>query len=95
MNDIERYKTPEQEIFVMIKKLQIDRIEGMLAVMTDDDEGTCNIPKDFFGENAVEGNIFEVIFEDGKPVGATFLAEETAAVRERIRVLMAKLKKKK
>ena len=79
----------------MIKKLQIDRIEGTLAVMTDDDEGMCNIPADFFGENAVEGNIFEVVFENGKPVSATFLAEETAAVRERIRALMAKLKKKK
>ena len=79
----------------MIKKLQIDRIEGKLAVMTDDDEGICNIPVDFFGENAVEGNIFEVVFENGKPVRAVFLAEETEAVRERIRVLMAKLKKKK
>jgi hypothetical protein len=79
----------------MIKKLQIDRIEGKLAVMTDDDEGICNIPVDFFGENAVEGNIFEVVFEDGKPVRATFLSEETEAVRRKIKELMAKLRKKK
>ena len=79
----------------MTKKLQIDRIEGKLAVMTDDDGDTCNIPADFFGENAVEGNIFEIVFEDGKPVRAVFLAEETEAVREKIRTLMAKLRKKK
>ena len=79
----------------MIKKLQIDRFEGALAVMKDDDEGFYNIPAEFFGEDAKEGNIFEVVFEDGKPVSAVFLKEETEAVRERIRVLMAKLKKKK
>jgi hypothetical protein len=79
----------------MIKKLQIDRIEGKLAVMTDDDEGICNIPVDFFGENAVEGNIFEVVFENGKPVSAVFLAEETERVRRRIKDLMAKLRKKR
>jgi hypothetical protein len=79
----------------MIKKLQIDRIEGKLAVMTDDDEGICNIPVDFFGENAVEGNIFEVVFENGKPVSAVFLAEETERVRRRIKELMAKLRKKR
>ena len=79
----------------MIKKLQIDRIEGKLAVMTDDDEGIFNIPADFFGENAVEGNIFEVVFENGKPVSAVFLAEETERVRRRIKELMAKLRKKR
>ena len=79
----------------MIKKLQIDRIEGKLAVMTDDDEGIFNIPADFFGENAVEGNIFEVVFENGKPVRATFLSEETEAGRRKIKELMAKLRKKK
>ena len=79
----------------MIKKLQIDRIEGKLAVMTDDDGDTCNIPASFFGENAVEGNIFEVVFENGKPVSAVFLAEETERVRRRIKELMAKLRKKK
>ena len=80
----------------MIKKLQIDRIEGRLAVMTDDDnEEYYHIPAAFFGENAAEGNIFEVVFEDGKPVSAIFLKEETEAVREKIRALMAKLKKKK
>ena len=79
----------------MIKKLQIDRIEGNLAVMTDDDEGICNIPSDFFGENAVEGNIFEVVFEDGNPVDYRFLAEETESVRRRIKELMAKLRKKR
>ncbi|MBQ2988349.1 MAG: DUF3006 domain-containing protein [Clostridia bacterium] len=78
----------------MTKKLQIDRIEGKFAVMTDD-EGICNIPADFFGENAREGNIFEVVFENGKPVRAVFLAEETEAVREKIRKLMAKLRNKK
>ena len=79
----------------MIKKLQIDRIEGAFAVMTNDDEGFYNVPAAFFGENAAEGNIFEVVFEDGKPVSAIFLKEETEAVREKIRALMAKLKKKK
>ena len=79
----------------MVKKLQIDRMEGALAVMTDEEEeGTCNIPAEFFGEDAKEGNIFEVTFENGKPVSAVFLKEETEAVRERIRALMAKLKKK-
>ncbi|MBR6744112.1 MAG: DUF3006 domain-containing protein [Clostridia bacterium] len=78
----------------MTKKLQIDRIEGKFAVMTDDEE-IYNIPADFFGENAREGNIFEVVFENGKPVSAVFLAEETEAVREKIRKLMAKLRNKK
>ena len=79
----------------MKKKLQIDRIEGKLAVLIDDDETIYNIPKSFFGENAFEGNIFEITFEDGAPVSAVFLAEETEAVREKIRALMAKLRKKK
>ncbi len=79
----------------MIKKLQIDRLEGGFAVMTDDGDNICNIPAAFFGENAVEGNIFEVILEDGKPVRATFLAEETEAVRQKIRALMAKMRKNK
>ena len=80
----------------MKQKLQIDRIEGTLAVMTEDgEEETLNIPAEFFGADAKEGNIFDVVFEDGKPVSAVFLKEETEAVRERIRALMAKLKKKK
>ena len=79
----------------MTKKLQIDRIEGTLAVMTDEDGGIYDIPAAFFGENAVEGNIFEVVYEDGEPARATFLAEETAEIREKIRVLMEKLRKKK
>ena len=80
----------------MVKKLQIDRMEGALAVMTDEvEEGTCNIPAEFFGEDAKEGNIFEVTFENGKPVSAVFLAEETERVRRRIKELMAKLRKKR
>ena len=80
----------------MIKKLQIDRIEGALAVMTDEEEEvTCNIPAEFFGADAKEGNIFEVVFEDGNPVDYRFLAEETESVRRRIKELMVKLRKKK
>lgn len=79
----------------MIKKLQIDRIEGKLAVLVDDDENIYNIPKEFFGEDLREGNIYEIVFEDTKPVGYRFLAEETEAIRRRIRELMEKLKRKK
>ena len=79
----------------MTVKMQIDRIEGKLAVLVDDDENIYNIPKDFFGEDGKEGNIFEITFEDGKPVSAVFLAEETERVRRRIKELMAKLRKKK
>ena len=79
----------------MTVKMQIDRIEGKLAVLLDDDENIYNIPKDFFGEDLGEGNIYEIEFEDGKPVRYIFLEEETEAVRERIRALMAKLKRKK
>ena len=79
----------------MTVKMQIDRIEGKLAVLVDDDENIYNIPKGFFGEDAKEGNIFEITFEDGKPVSAVFLAEETERVRRRIKELMAKLRKKK
>ena len=75
------------------KKLQIDRIEGKLAVLTDDDETILHIPKDFFGQEMQEGNLYEIVFENGKPVRATFLADETEAVREKIRLLMAKLRK--
>jgi hypothetical protein len=75
------------------KKLQIDRIEGKLAVLTDDDENILHIPKDFFGQEMKEGNLYEIVFEDGKPLRATFLADETEAVREKIRLLMAKLRK--
>ena len=79
----------------MTVKMQIDRIEGKLAVLVDDDENIYNIPKDFFGGDGKEGNIFEITFEDGKPVSAVFLAEETERVRRRIKELMAKLRKKK
>ena len=78
----------------MTMKMQIDRIEGKLAVLIDDDENIRNIPKEFFGEDLREGNIFEIEFEDGKPVRYIFLEEETEAVRRRIKELMAKLKKK-
>ena len=78
----------------MTVKMQVDRIEGKLAVLIDDDDNICNIPKTFFGEELNEGNIYEIVFENGKPVDATFLAEETEAIRRRIRELMAKLKKK-
>ena len=79
----------------MTIKMQIDRIEGKFAVLIDDDENIRNIPKEFFGEDGKEGNIFEITFEDGKPVSAVFLAEETERVRRRIKELMAKLRKKK
>ena len=79
----------------MTIKMQIDRIEGKLAVLVDDDENIYNIPKGFFGEDLREGNIFEIEFEDGKPVRYVFLEEETEAVRRRIKELMAKLRKKK
>ncbi len=79
----------------MTVKMQIDRIEGKLAVLVDDDENICNIPKGFFGEDLGEGNIYEIEFEDGKPVRYIFLEEETEAVRRRIKELMAKLRKKK
>ena len=78
----------------MTRKLQIDRIEGALAVLTDDDENILHIPKDFFGQELKEGNFYEIVFADGKPIQATFLADETEAVREKIRLLMAKLRKK-
>lgn len=79
----------------MTVKMQIDRMEGKLAVLVDDDENIYNIPKDFFGEDLSEGNIYEIEFEDGKPVRYIFLEEETEAVRRRIKELMAKLRKKK
>ena len=79
----------------MTVKMQIDRMEGKLAVLLDDDENIYNIPKAFFCEDAKEGNIFEITFEDGKPVRYIFLEEETERVRRRIKELMAKLRKKK
>ena len=38
----------------MTVKMQIDRIEGKLAVLVDDDENIYNIPKDFFGEDGTD-----------------------------------------
>ncbi len=79
----------------MTIKMQADRMEGNLVVLIDDDENIYNIPKDFFGEELKDGNIYEIDFEDGKPVGYRFLAAETEAVRRRIKELMEKLRKKK
>ena len=79
----------------MTIKMQADRIEGKLVVLIDDDENIYNIPKDFFGEELKDGNIYEIEFEDGKPVRYVFLEEETERVRRRIKELMEKLRRKK
>lgn len=79
----------------MTIKMQADRIEGKLVVLLDDDENIYNIPKDFFGEELKDGNIYEIEFEDGKPVRYVFLEEETERVRRRIKELMEKLRRKK
>ena len=79
----------------MTVKMQADRMEGKLVVLIDDDENIYNIPKSFFGEELKDGNIYEIDFEDGKPVRYVFLEEETERIRRRIRELMEKLRKKK
>ena len=79
----------------MTVKIQVDRIEGNVVVLLDGDKNIYDIPKGFFAQEPNEGDIFEVDFEDGKPVRSLFLEEETEAVKRRIRELMAKMRKKK
>ena len=78
----------------MTKKMQVDRFEEGFAVLADDDETIYNVPREAFGFELHEGDILEVEFAGNAPVSARFLAEETAAAKERIAALMKKLKKK-
>ncbi|MBE6666296.1 MAG: DUF3006 domain-containing protein [Ruminococcaceae bacterium] len=79
----------------MKKKLQTDRFEGDIAVLFDMEKNLYDVPKDLFGFELHEGDYLEVTFENGVPVSAVFLAEETEAARQKIRALMAKMRRKK
>ena len=79
----------------MKKKLQVDRFEGDIAVLFDMEKNLYDVPKDLFGFELHEGDYLEVTFENGVPVSAVFLAEETEAARQKIRALMAKMRRKK
>ena len=77
-----------------MKKLQVDRFEGDIAVLFDQDKKIYDVPKTQFGFELHEGDLLEVVFEGDKPIAARFLSEETEAQRRRVRELMAKLKRK-
>lgn len=77
-----------------MKKLQVDRFEGEIAVLFDENKNIYDIHKDLFGFTLHEGDLLNVTFDEGKPVSAVFLADETQAMRNRIQALKAKLKKK-
>ena len=77
-----------------MKKLQVDRFEGEIAVLFDENKNIYDVHKDLFGFTLHEGDFLNVTFDDGKPVSAVFLADETEAVKKRIRELMAKRRKK-
>lgn len=77
-----------------MKKLQVDRFEGEIAVLFDAEKNVYDVPKDAFGFDLHEGDILEVEFSDGKPCAAKFLEEETKAMQARVRELMKKLKRK-
>ena len=78
----------------MTKKMQVDRFEEGFAVLVDEDETIYNVPRETFGFDLHEGDFLAVEFSGNTPVSARFLAEETAAAKERIAALMKKLKKK-
>jgi len=81
---------------MMKQKLQVDRFEGDIAVIYNMDEKVkYDVPRDLFGFRLHEGDYLDVTFENGVPVSAVFLAEETEAARQKIRALMAKMRKKK
>ena len=88
-------KLNERKDHPMKKKLQVDRFEGDLAVLFDMDYRLYNVPKDIFGFELHAGDYLDVTFENDVPTSAVFLAEETEAARQRIKALMAKMRKKK
>ena len=79
----------------MKKKLQVDRFEGEIAVLFDMDYRLYNVPKDVFGFELHAGDYLDVTFENDVTATAVFLAEETEAARQKIKALMAKMRKKK
>ena len=78
----------------MKKKLQVDRFEEGLAVLFDMEKNIYNVPKNLFGFELHEGDYLDVTFESGMPVSAVFLSEETEAARQKIRALIAKMRRK-
>ena len=80
----------------MKKKMQVDRFEGEVAVLFDIEKKIYDVPKTVFGFELHEGDLLEVEFsEDGKPLSAVFLVEETETLRRRARELRESLRKKK
>ena len=77
-----------------MKKLQVDRFEENFAVLIDDDDMPIDVPRDLFGFELHEGDILAVEFEGGKPVSATFLEDETLAVKARVEALRRRLREK-
>lgn len=78
-----------------MKKLQVDRFEEEIAVLTDRAERKIyDVPKDAFGFELHEGDLLAVEFSGDVPVSAEFLAEETAALKKRIKELMEKRRRK-
>ena len=79
----------------MKKKLQVDRFEGNVAVLFDMEKNIYNVPKETFGFVLHEGDYLEAVFENGIPVSAVFLAQETEEEYRKISALMAKMRRKK
>ncbi len=77
-----------------MKQMQVDRFEEGFAVLVDDEEKTYDVPRGLFGFELHAGDVLEVEMEEGRPVSARFLAEETESRRALARALMQKLKKK-
>lgn len=87
------YGTKKKEGDRMIK-VQVDRFEEGLAVLVDEEEKLYNIQRGQFPFEIHEGDILCVEIVCGHLQYAEFLAEETAAARERVAALMKKLKRK-
>ena len=79
----------------MMKKMQVDRFEEHLAVLTDDDMNILNVTRDFFSFELHEGDILALEFEGETLVSAHFLAEETQAAKARTKALMDRIRNKK
>lgn len=78
-------------------KVYVDRFEGKFVVLIRIGErGGYDVPKEKLGFEVHEGDVLEAEFsEKGELLSAVYLADETAARREKYASMMARLRKRK
>ena len=75
-------------------KVTVSRITDGIVVCEDESEKIYSFPEKDLGIPVRSCDVLDIILEDGKPVRAVFLKEDTERAKEEARAVMQRLRDK-